>query len=128
MVLTYINSLNKNYKGERTYEFLFSKNMEIDFGEDWDVNPASSGTITPPPLTEIVRVAVLKTDKLEFDLATQSEYFSMYDCVEKIIALGWESESPENENRLVFHFGEDFESVKAKLYSRDIIIEILNDK
>jgi hypothetical protein len=128
MVLTYINSLNKNYRGERTYEFLFSKNVEIDFGEDWDINPASSGSITPPPLNEIVNVAVLKTDKLEFDLAIQSEYFSMYDCVEKIIALGWESESPENEERLVFHFGESFESVKAKLYSRDIIIEILKDK
>lgn len=128
MVLTYINPLNKNYKGERTYEFLFSKNIEINFGEDWDVSPASAGTVTPPPLEEIVKVAILKTDKIELDLAIQSEYFSMYDCVEKIIALGWESESPDNEERLVFHFGDTYETVKTKLYSRDKIIDFLNEE
>jgi hypothetical protein len=128
MVLTYINPLNKNYKGERTYEFIFSKNDVIDFGEDWDVNPASNGTITPPPITEIDKVGILKTDSLELDLAIHSEFFSMYDCVEGIIAIGWETESPDNETRLVFHFGESYEAVKEKLYSRDIIIEFLNDK
>jgi len=128
MVLTYINPLNKNYRGERTYEFLFSKSVEIDFGDDWDVNPAANGAITPPPLNEIQKVAVLKTNKLELNLAIYSEYFSMYDCVERIVALGWESESPENEERLVFHFGETYESVRAKLYSRDKIIEFLKEE
>ena len=34
MVLTYINPLNKNYLGEYTYEFLFSKTIEINFGDE----------------------------------------------------------------------------------------------
>jgi hypothetical protein len=50
----------------------------------------------------------------------------MYDCVENVIALGWEKESPNDEIRLVFHFGESLESVKEKLYSRDKIMKFDN--
>jgi hypothetical protein len=127
MVLTNINSLNRNYKGEYTYEFLFSKNVEINIGDDWDVNPASSGNPTPPPIEEIIGVAILKTTDIELDLANNSDYFTMFDAMENIVALGWEKESPESETRLVFHFGETFESVKEKIYSRDKIIEIVKE-
>lgn len=123
MVLTYINPLNKNYKGEVIYEFIFSNSVEINFGSDWDCNPASSGLITPPPIEDIKKVGVLNTTKIELDLAIQSEYFSMYDCVENILALGWEKESPLDEVRLVFHFGETIDSVNNKLYSRDIVLK-----
>lgn len=127
MVLTYINPLNRNYKGEYTYEFLFSKTTEINFGDDWDVEPASSGNATPPPIDEISIVGVLKTNDIELELALNSDNFSLYDCVENIIAMGWEKESPENDVRLVFHFGESLESVKSKLYSRDKIITIVKE-
>jgi hypothetical protein len=126
MVLIYINPLNKNYKGEHTYEFLFATSNEVNFGDDWDVNPASSGVLTPPPINEIKSVGILKTNDIELDLAIFSDHFSMYDCVENIIALGWEKESPNNEIRLVFHFGESVESVKEKLYSRDKIMKFDN--
>ncbi len=128
MVLIYINPLNKNYKGESTYEFLFAKNKEINHGEDWDMVPASSGVVTPPPMEEISEVGILKTNEIELDLTIQSDYFGMYDCVENIVALGWEKESPEELERLVFHFGETMESVKEKLYSRDKIMEIIKNK
>jgi hypothetical protein len=49
----------------------------------------------------------------------------MYDCVEGIIALAWETESPEIEDRLVFRYGEDIESVKEKIYSRDKLLKII---
>jgi hypothetical protein len=124
MILTYINPLNKNYKGERTYEFLFSEKREIDFGEDWDVSPASNGTITPPPLNEIIGVAEFVSKDLELELALNSDHFSMYDCVENVIAIGWEKESPNNEDRLVFHFGDTFEKISQKLYDRDKKIKL----
>jgi hypothetical protein len=127
MILTYINPLNKNYKGEFTYEFLFSKTNEINFGDDWDVTPASSGIVTPPPIDDIDMIGVLITDDIEFELVLNSDSFSMYDCVENIIALGWEKESVLDTTRLVFHFGESIESVKNKLYSRDKAI-IINKK
>ena len=128
MILTYINPLNKNYKGEYTYEFLFSEDTDIDLGDDWDVQPASSGVVTPPPVNSIIGVGALKTEHLEFDLALSSDNFLMYDCLEKIIALGWEKETPENDERLVFHFGEESESVLSKLYARDINLEIKKTK
>jgi len=125
MVLIYINPLNKNYKGEQTYEFLFAKTQEITYGNDWDVAPASSVEVTPPPIEDVTLVGILKTDEIELELALMSDHFSMYDSVENIVALGWEKESPENEERLVFHFGEEFESVKKKIYSRDKIMETI---
>ena len=43
------------------------------------------------------------------------------------IALGWETYEEDYENgeeeRLVFHFGEDLKSVNDKLYARDIILK-----
>lgn len=127
MVLTYINPLNKNYKGEFIYEFIFSDNEEIDYGDDWDVTPAASGTQTPPSISEIKSIGIVKNAEVELDLALNSDTFSMYDCVEKIIALGWEKESPDDEIRLVFQFGESLDSVKDKLYSRDIIMEFIKN-
>ena len=128
MYLIYINALKKNYKGEYTYEFLFSKTLEINYGDDWDVTPASSGEPTPPPIEYIQKVGLLKSEDIELDLAMESDYFSLFDSVENIVAMGWEKESPESETRLVFQFGEPFDSVKDKLYSRDKIIEIVKDK
>jgi hypothetical protein len=122
MVLTFINPLNKNYKGEFIYEFLFSETEEINFGEDWDTTPASSGVPQPPPIDEMVMVGLLKIMDTDLELAVSSDHFSMYDCVEKVIALAWERESPDNETRLVFHFGESMDSVKEKIYSRDKIM------
>jgi hypothetical protein len=40
--------------------------------------------------------------------------------------LGWETESPEIEDRLVFRYGETMESVKEKIYSRDKLLTIIN--
>lgn len=124
MVLTFINPMGKNYRGEFIYEFIFSKDVEINFGNDWGVNPASGGDIAPPPIQDIVGIAILKTTEIDLELAINSDHFSMYDCVERIIAMGYERESPDDEDRMVFHFGETFESIKDKLYSRDIIIEL----
>lgn len=126
MVLTYINALNKNYRGENIYEFIFSKNKEIDFGENWDISPASSAEISPPDIKEIKTVGTLISDEIELELVVNSDTFGMLDCVENIIALGWEKESPDDEIRLVFHFGESLDSVKDKLYGRDKIMD-LND-
>jgi hypothetical protein len=124
MFLIYINPLNKNYKGEYIYEFLFSEEKEFDINEEWFTTPASSGIMTPPSMELVVKVGLLKTNDIELDLAMFSDYFSLTDSLENIVALGWEKESPDNEERLVFHFWESFDSVVQKLYSRDKIMEI----
>jgi hypothetical protein len=56
-----------------------------------------------------------------------SDYFSMIDTMDGIIALAYENESDDvdfdRQTRLVFSFGETEESVKNKLYERDIVLE-----
>jgi hypothetical protein len=55
-----------------------------------------------------------------------SDYFSMIDSMDDIIALCWENESEDvdftRQKRLVFKFGETEQSVKDKLYERDIVL------
>jgi hypothetical protein len=127
MYLIYINPLNKDFKGQNTYEFIFTKRLDrVEYGEDWDVQPASSGNPTPPNIEQVETVGVLKSEDIELSLAMHSDTFSMYDCVEGIISLGWETESPEIEDRLVFRYGETMESVKEKIYSRDKLLTIIN--
>jgi hypothetical protein len=56
-----------------------------------------------------------------------SDYFSMIDAMDDIIALAFENDNEdvdfEHQKRLVFKFGETEQSVKDKLYERDIVLE-----
>ena len=127
MKLLYINALNKNHRGQSIYEFIFGDSTEIEFGENWDAIPASAAEITPPAIDYIEMVGVLTTDEIEIDCVQYSD-FGVIDAVDTIIALGWEKMPLDGVARLVFHFGESEESVKEKLYSRDLGIkmEIIN--
>ena len=126
MKLVYVNGLGPNYKGHGVYEFIFSKEMNDIQGADWDNVPAQ-GNPQPPNIDFINKVGELNKIGLNFELAQNSDYFSMYDAIDNVIALAWETLGEENEidveNRFVFHFGEDLESVENKLYSRDIVLD-----
>ena len=68
MYLIYINPLNKNFKGQYTYEFIFTKRLDnVEYGDDWDVQPASSGLPTPPNVRQIESIGMLKSDDIELD-------------------------------------------------------------
>ena len=124
--LIYLNELGPNYKGDNIYEFIFSDSLEDVWGESWESNPAN-GYPQPPDLELISNVAVLKNDKLKFNVIQNSDYFSMIDCKDDIISLGWEIENEfvnySINKRLSFRFGESEEIVKNKLYERDIVLE-----
>ena len=123
--LLFINGLGSNYKGDNLYEFIFG-DIEDVWGEEWDSTPAASKPL-PPQLNNVEKVGVLKTFDVELELIQNSDYFSMIDAIDGVISLGWETiESdlvPSHKPRLVFQFGEPEESVKGKLYERDIILE-----
>ena len=118
--LVFVNGLGANYKGNRTYEFVFADNKEI-FGSDWDTVPAN-GNPTSPEIEEIVKVGVLNREGIELELVQNSDFFCMKDAVDNVIALAWEKDSDKDE-RLVFHFGMTEQEVKDKLYEKDIILE-----
>ena len=123
--LIYINGLGPNYKGDNIYEFIFSETLEV-FGENWESKPAN-GYPLPPDLEYIKKVGTLVNEDVEFDLVQNSDVFSVIDSMDGVLALGWEKETDEIDfslvKRLVFQFGESEESVKNKLYERDIVLQ-----
>jgi hypothetical protein len=119
--LTYINGLGPDYKGDNLYEFIFSDNLEV-WGDSWDSSPAN-GYPSPPELEHISKVGVLRKSNIKLELIQNSDYFSLSDAMDGVIALGWEVGEYDEDNRLVFRFGQEEDSVKDKLYEKDLILE-----
>lgn len=122
--LVFVNGLGANYKGNKTYEFVFSKSDGV-WGDDWDTMPAN-GNPTTPDINEIEKVGVLNREGIEMELVQNSDFFCMKDAVDKVVALAWE-EDKDLENRLVFHYGMTEQEVKDKLYEKDIILEFYKE-
>lgn len=123
--LIYINGLGPNYKGDNIYEFIFSDDLDV-FGENWDSKPAN-GYPLPPNIEYVKKVGTLINEEIVFDLIQNSDVFSIIDSMDGVISLGWEKENEDKDfsltKRMVFHFGENEESVKNKLYERDIVLQ-----
>ena len=119
MRLIYINEIGADYKGQKQYEFIFSAKEELDY-EDWFTRPASATTEPKTPEVEdIEAVALLKDTDLDLDLVQFSDYFSVIDAVDGVIALGWEKFDYDLEvSRIFFKFGEKLENVERRLVSR----------
>jgi len=126
MYLIYVNELGPNYKGDNIYEFIFSDDVTNIWGEMWESKP-SNGYPSPPDIENIKKVGVLKNDKISLSVIQKSDYFSMIDAMDDVVALAWENESElinfDLVKRMVFKFNETEESVKNKLYERDIVLE-----
>ena len=124
--LIYVNELGPNYKGDNIYEFIFSDSSKDIWGESLESKP-SNGYPLPPDLEHIKKVGVLKNDLITMSVIQNSDYFSMIDAMDDIIALAFENDNEdvdfEHQKRLVFKFGETEQSVKDKLYERDIVLE-----
>jgi len=126
MYLIFVNELGPNYRGDNIYEFIFSDTVSDVWGESWESKP-SNGYPLPPDIELIKKVGVLKNDKVSLSVIQKSDYFSMMDAIDDVVALAWENESDlinfNLNKRLVFRFGETEETIKNKLYERDIILE-----
>ena len=120
MVLIYVNEIGSDYKGQKQYEFIFSKSTDLDI-EEWFVIPASSTQNSKSPNIEYVDlVGLLKNTDLELELVQNSDYFGVIDAVDGVIALAWEKFDFESQfDRLTFRFGENVESVTKKLKQRN---------
>ena len=119
--LIFVNGLGPNYKGDNLYEFIFSDTTDV-WGESWESKP-SNGYPTPPELKYIKKVGVLRNTDIKLELIQNSDFFSMIDAMDDVVALAWESEDETNKGRLVFRFGQTEKEIKDKLYERDLILE-----
>jgi hypothetical protein len=120
MILIYVNEIGSDFKGQKQYEFIFSKSTEIDI-EEWFVIPASAVMDSKSPDIKYVDlVGLLKDTEINLELVQNSDYFGVIDSVDGIVSLAWEKFDFDNENeRLFFKFGESVESVSKKLKQRN---------
>jgi len=119
--LIYVNGLGPNYKGDNLYEFIFSDSLEV-WGELWESKP-SNGYPSPPELQYIKRVGVLRNTDVKLELIQNSDFFSMIDSMDDVVALAWEQDETEGQKRLVFRFGCSEDEIKNKLNERDLVLE-----
>ena len=122
--LIYVNGLGPNYKGDNLYEFIFSDKLDV-WGESWDNKP-SNGYPQPPELKYIKKVGVLRDTDVKLELIQNSDFFSVMDAMDDVIALAWETEDDTNQKRMVFRFGVPEKEIKDKLYERDLVLEFEN--
>ena len=128
LYLCYINKLGVDIDGFYLYEFLFSDNEQIDvvWGRDWNFKPAGICGDIKPEDSSYSEVKKLKT-KIKIDVAQENMCFSMQDCINGAVALGYENiDDPEieypEEGPLVLKFGENIKSVEEKLAIRGVLI------
>lgn len=128
MYLVYINKVGTNYRFEDLYEFIFSDTTNNIDGEDWDVFPASGRP--SPPSKQFIKLVGRLESKLKLDVVQNSTVFAVWDAVDGVIALAWENiDAYESypDKRLCFTFGENLESVKNKLYEKDLILKFKDE-
>jgi hypothetical protein len=92
------------------------------WGESWESKPCN-GYPSPPELQYIKRVGVLRNTDVKLELIQNSDFFSMIDSMDDVVALAWEQDETEGQKRLVFRFGCSEDEIKDKLYERDLVLE-----
>jgi len=123
MHLIYVNEIGSDYKGQKQYEFIFSKSTEIDMDE-WFIIPASASSLPKSPEVEYVDlIGLLKNTELHLELVQDSNYFGVIDAVDGVVAMAWEKfDINSDTERLTFKFGESLESVTKKLKQREYLL------
>jgi hypothetical protein len=119
--LIYVNGLGPNYQGDNLYEFIFSDTTDV-WGESWESRP-SNGYPSPPEIQYIKKVGVLRNTDIKLELIQNSDFFSMIDAIDDVVALAWETDEENGQKRMVFRFGMTEQEIKDKLYEKDLILE-----
>jgi hypothetical protein len=109
--LAFVSRVGTTSNGEFVYNFFFTQDPEVVWGEDWNIVPSSIVPDLAPSMDTISLIGDVVTDK-DFLLARENSCFSMQDCIDGIIALLF---TRPREEELILNFGEEMDSVKEKL-------------
>jgi len=113
---------NDNYY---RYEFVFTNNIDEVFGENFNQKPACLVNDLFVDEEYVSEIHIVKM-KIKLDLIQDNCCFSMSDCYDGIISLGWENidaytEFP-SDGRIFFKFGETLEEVERKLAVKNVVM------
>lgn len=125
LYLVYVEKINDipNSKGLFEYEFFFSETPEIVWGNDWNQqcpSACSKEDLRPDASTynDVRKIYSI----IPLISISENSCFSIQDSVDQIVAICWEDiseyETYPEPIRLVFNYGETFESVEDKLAQR----------
>jgi hypothetical protein len=123
--LCFINLIGEDIDSNYTYEFLFTENLDDFWGDDFEQKPAGLCN-NLSPIDGTFNTVIKTKIKFKLDLVQNNTCLSIQDCIDGVIALAWENideyESYPEDGRIVFHFGDSFESVEDKLARRGTFI------
>lgn len=102
---------------DKLYQFDFSNDSDIAWGENWNITPtAIIPNITPE--SEVISSSYQVELPFDLYLASNNTCFSMQDCIDGIISLGFTSIDIQK-NMIKFDFGEDLDVFLEKLTKID---------
>ena len=123
--LCFINLVGEENDGYYRYEFIFTDNQDMVWGENFEHKPSCLVNNLMVNEEYVYEVHTVKT-KIKLDLIQNNCCFSMSDCYDGIVALAWENLDDEEEypedGRLFFKFGETLEEVEEKLAMKNILM------
>jgi hypothetical protein len=124
LYLIYVHKIGNNHKGDGLYEFIFSNDIDNAVGDGWFDKPANNNA-EPPDEDYVDYVLSVELSDVDLSVLEESLNFSYIDGVDKVVSLAWETDEVGSgiENRLVFHYGDNKQSVVDKFYKRDITID-----
>ena len=129
--LAFISEIGRSINGKYTYCFYLTYDAEVIWGEYYNICPCSIvPNIMPDEKTLSHKFNVDLEEKLL--LAKNNTCFSMQDCIDGIIPLGFvdiysDNLMVYNEKPLYFPFGENKKNVFEKLNSVNAIISEIED-
>ena len=132
LYLAFIKLVGTDLDGHYVYRFSFTTVPETVWGEYWNVLPCSIVPNLEPDNACIKKTYLVSID-YKLNLVTESSCFSMQDCIDWVVAMGWfDIDNPNttdsNGRTISFRFGEKFETVKGKLDSLEIEIKLEAEK
>jgi hypothetical protein len=117
LYLVFIDNVGTNLDEKYVYQLYFSETPEVVWGEFWNICPCS---IVPNIIPDKATINTIYEIEVDYEISTvvTNSCFSMQDCIDRIISLGWIdfSEKINIGGELVkFDFGEHFCECEEKI-------------
>ena len=117
LYLVFIDNVGTNLDEKYVYQLYFSETPEVVWGEFWNICPCSIVPTIIPDKATITEIYEIELD-YEMNTVVNNSCFSMQDCIDRIISLGWIDFSEKivlNGKLLKFDFGEHFLETENKV-------------
>lgn len=123
--LCFIRYIGKTSDNKNIYEFFFTENEDDFWGENFEYMPCGLCNDITPNEDAYSKIYTIETD-IKLCIITDSCCFSMQDCLDGVVALGWQDlsvlEEYPDEGRLILNFGDSYNDIETQLAERNILM------